>query len=193
MGPQAGLPQQPHGRQYQERYDGRHATCLHFRDKAKIDDDGYFKVWPIFANLNKAGHWFVDEGQFSVDEVMIPYFGRHSSKQFIHGKPIRYGFKVWALCTSGGSGVWFNPYCGRDTWVEDMGLGQGPNVVLQLLEKASLLPGSELFFDNLFTSFPLLDNLSARNIAGAETVRQNKEKISFKIVFEIQKKAQIFN
>jgi hypothetical protein len=46
-----------------------------------------------------------------------------------------------------------------------MGLGQGPNVVLQLLEKASLLPGSELFFDNLFTSFPLLDNLSARNIA----------------------------
>ncbi len=59
----------------------------------------------IFANLNKAGHWFVDEGQFSVDEVMIPYFGRHSSKQFIHGKPIQYGYKVWALCTSGRSGV----------------------------------------------------------------------------------------
>ncbi len=54
--------------------------------------------------------------------------------------------------------MWFEPYCGRDTRVEDMGLGQGPNVVLQLLEKASLLPGSELFFDKLFTSFPLLDN-----------------------------------
>ncbi len=65
--------------------------CLHFRDNAKIDDDGYFKVRPIYANLNKTGHWFVDEGQFSVDEVMIPYFGRHSSKQFIHGKPIWYG------------------------------------------------------------------------------------------------------
>ena len=25
---------------------------------------------------------------------MIPYFGNHSSKQYIHGKPIRYGFKV---------------------------------------------------------------------------------------------------
>jgi len=148
--------------------------CLHFRDNAKIDDDGYFKVRPIFANLNKAGHWFVDEGQFSVDEVMIPYFGRHSSKQYIHGKPIRYGYKVWSICTSGGSGVWFEPYCGRDTRVEDMGLGQGPNVVLQLVEKASLLPGSELFFDNLFTSFPLLDNLSARNIAGTGTVRQNR-------------------
>jgi hypothetical protein len=62
--------------------------CLHFRDNAKIDDDGYFKVRPIFANLNKAGHWFVDEGQFSVDEVMIHTSRRHSSKQFIHGKPI---------------------------------------------------------------------------------------------------------
>ena len=70
--------------------------------------------------------------------------------------------------------MWFKPYCGRDTRVEDMGLGQGPNVVLQLVEKASLLPGSELFFDNLFTSFPLLDNLSARNIARTGTVRQNR-------------------
>ncbi len=85
---------------------------------------------------------------------MIPYFGHHSSKQFIHGKPIRYGYKVWALCASGGSGVWFEPYCSRFTRVGAMGLGQGPNVVLQLLEKASRLPGSELFFDNLFTSYP---------------------------------------
>ena len=25
---------------------------------------------------------------------MIPYFGRHSSKQFIRGKPVRFGYKV---------------------------------------------------------------------------------------------------
>ncbi len=169
MGAQAGLPQQPRDRQNQEGYDGRHATVPAFPGQSKIDDDGYFKVRPIFANLNKAGHWFMEEGQFSVDEVMIPHFGRHSSKQFIHSKPIQYGYKVWALCTSGGSRVCFEPYCGRDTRFEDMG-----HVVLQLLEKASLLPGSELFFDNLFTSFPLLDNLSARNIAGTGAVRQNR-------------------
>jgi hypothetical protein len=51
-------------------------------------------VRPIFANLNKSGQWFVEGGAFSVDEVMISYFGRHSSKQFIYGKPIRYGYKV---------------------------------------------------------------------------------------------------
>jgi len=30
--------------------------------------------------------------------------GRHSSKQFIRGKPIRFGYKVWALCTDTGAG-----------------------------------------------------------------------------------------
>jgi hypothetical protein len=159
---------------------------LHFRDNVKIDDDGNFKVWPIFANLNKASHWFVDIGQFSVNEVMIPYFGRHSSKQFIHGKPIWYGYKQFIH----GKPILYGYKGPLHQWrirsvvqallrqrhaVEDMGLGQGPNVFLQLLEKASLLPGSDLFFDNLFTSFPLLDNLSARNIAGTGTLRQNRK------------------
>jgi hypothetical protein len=46
------------------------------------------QVQPVLANLNKAGQWFVEGDKFSINEVMIPYFGRHSSKQFIHGKPI---------------------------------------------------------------------------------------------------------
>ena len=31
----------------------------------------------------------------SIDESMIPYFGRHLTKQFIRGKPIRWGYKAW--------------------------------------------------------------------------------------------------
>ena len=55
-----------------------------------------------------------------------------------------------------------------------MGLGQGPNVVLDLVQKAGVSAGSEIFFDNLFTSFPLLDKLSELSIAGTGTVRQNR-------------------
>ena len=68
--------------------------------------------------------------------------------------------------------MWFEPYCGRNTLIEDHGLGQGPNVVLSLVEKAKLGPGSEVYFDNLFTSFPLLEKLSEKQIA--YTVRQNR-------------------
>ena len=78
------------------------------------------------------------------------------------------------MSTADGSGMFFEPYCGRDTRINDQGLGQGPNVVLDLVQKADLAPGSEIFCDNLFTSFPLLEELSNSQIAGTGTVCQNR-------------------
>jgi Transposase IS4 len=55
----------------------------------------FIQVRPIIDNLNKASSkWHGGAEKFSVDEVMVPYYGRHGSKQYIHGKPVRYGFKV---------------------------------------------------------------------------------------------------
>jgi hypothetical protein len=116
----------------------------------------------------------MESGKFSIDEIMIPYYGRHSTKQFIYGKPIRFGYKVWALCASDGSGVYFEPYCGADTNITDAGLGQGPNIVLDLCDKVNLPPRSETYFIHMFISFPLLDQLSEKQIAGTGTVRQNR-------------------
>lgn len=70
--------------------------------------------------------------------------------------------------------MYFEPYCGRHTNITDVGLGQGPNVVLDLVQKSRLSAGTEVFFDNLFTSFPLLNKLSEMGIAGTGTVRQNR-------------------
>ena len=68
--------------------------CLHFSNNQEIDNDAYFKVRPIFNILNETGRYFNTAQMYSVDESMIPYFGKHSSKQFIRGKPVRFGFKV---------------------------------------------------------------------------------------------------
>ena len=38
----------------------------------------------------------------SIDESMMPYYGSHSCKMFIKGKPIRFGYKLWCLCESDG-------------------------------------------------------------------------------------------
>jgi hypothetical protein len=58
--------------------------------------------------------------------------------------------------------------------IADRGLGQGPNVVLDLATKAKLPEGSEIFMDNLFTSFPLLEKLSEMGIAGKNMNRKLK-------------------
>ena len=82
--------------------------------------------------------------------------------------------KIWSLASADGAGCWFEPYCGASTRVEDVGLGQGPNVVLDLTKKAGLVPGSQVFVDNLFTSFPLLAQMSTMGIGCTGTVRQNR-------------------
>ena len=53
-------------------------------------------------------------------------------------------------------------------------MGQGPKVVLELVNKSKLLLGSRIYFDNLFMSFPLLEDLSNLQIGGTGTVRQNR-------------------
>jgi hypothetical protein len=70
--------------------------CLHFRDNADLDGDIYYKVRPIFDIVNRGRSLFegYEDGVYSVDEVMIPYYGKHSTRQFIRGKPVRYGYKV---------------------------------------------------------------------------------------------------
>lgn len=141
--------------EYQLRY-------LHFADNSKNDEkDKFYKVRPIFEVLNNTSSQFASLfNNFSIDESMIPYFGNNSSKQFIRGKPIRYGYKVWSLCSSEGFSLWSEPYCGASTAIDDHGFGQGPNVVLTLANKCNLPPGANLFFDNLFTSVPLVKKLS---------------------------------
>ena len=37
------------------------------------------------------------------------------------------------------------PYCGGDTQIENKGLGMGPNVILDLVDKANIPIGSEVF------------------------------------------------
>lgn len=80
-------------------------SCLHFRDNAHADGDSYYKVRPIFDIMNKTSSKYSRycncQGKYSVDEIMVPYYGRHLSRQFIVGKPIRCGYKVKAKKITG--------------------------------------------------------------------------------------------
>ncbi|KAL6488676.1 hypothetical protein MHYP_G00024170 [Metynnis hypsauchen] len=72
-------------------------ASLHFVDNTKITDDPFFKVRPIFTELNTLYKVMPYSEWLAVDESMIGYYGRHGCKQFIKGKPIRFGYKSGAL------------------------------------------------------------------------------------------------
>ena len=149
---------------------------LHLADNSSLNsDDPYYKVRPFFERLNKS---FLEslplDQNICVDEVMVPYYGRHGTKQFIRGKPVRYGYKIWALASSKGYMYQVEPYCGAMTNLETTGYGQGYDVVLGLLNKSNVPSGKCIYFDNLFTSLSLLDELTNKGIGGCGTMRENR-------------------
>jgi hypothetical protein len=146
---------------------------LHLVDNSQIPDgDKFYKIRSYIELLNRKFCKFgVFAHNLSIDEQMIPYFGRHSCKMFMKGKPVRFGFKAWCLCSS--DGYLFNaiPYAGRDDYV-DYDLGLGASVVLQLLQVVEEPIEHAVYFDNFFTSYKLLQKLTEHKFCATGTVRE---------------------
>ena len=127
----------------------------------------------LFRILNYNFKKHFSASDHSIDESTIPYFGKHETMQFICGKPIRFGFKLWCLSSTDGYLFHAVPNC-AGTKLSNTGLGQGADVVLSTAEKGGLSSGFSVTFDNLFTSFLLLVELSKLGIGDQVTIRQNR-------------------
>ena len=135
-------------------------------------NDKMSKVRALYAMINERCLLYAPGNKnLSIDESMIPYYGRHGCKQFIRGKPIRFGFKLWCLATRLGYLVQFEPYQGAGTGRHELGLGAG--VVLDLIKE---LPDTNinLYFDNLFSSIKLMEKLTEMGVGGTGTLRSNR-------------------
>lgn len=148
---------------------------VHLNDNDRIDNDRLYKLRPLITELNNKFkiHGGLEE-KLSIDESMIPYYGRHYSKQYIKGKPIRFGFKNWALCTSSGYNIAFDIYTGRDENQKLFGLGG--DTVLSLIDAADIPPkqGYKLFFDNYFSSVGLFQYLTDHGYCATGTIREGR-------------------
>lgn len=150
---------------------------LHLNDNSKIDpSDRLYKLRPFIEALNTSFsvHGGIDE-HLSIDESMIPYYGKHYAKQYIKGKPIRFGFKNWAICSSSGYLINFSIYTGKDSSREST-FGLGGDVVVKLIEQAGIPSncGHKLFIDNFFTSVPLMRYLGENGFCATGTVRSDR-------------------
>lgn len=112
-----------------------------------------------------------DNSSFTVFFIMYFYF---------LGKPLRFGFKAWSLCTPSGYMVNFEIYQGKNprsqsAYEDRFGKCAAPliNMIDDFSSDVKALPFS-FYFDNLFTSFPLLAYLKSRGYNGTGTIRENR-------------------
>lgn len=161
---------------------------LHFADNKNLPaGDKMAKIRRLYTMMNERFLMFwPPEQDLDVDESMIPYYGKHSAKQFIRGKPIRFGFKLWCLNTKLGYLVQCEPYQGGGTAI-DQELGLGGSVVVDLLSE---LPkrNYSIYIDNYFTSLNLLQKLKSDGISCTGTIRANRvEKAPLKPIDKMKK------
>lgn len=143
--------------------------------------DKMWKLRPLMNILQEKFHeQFRPEQHLDFDESMIPYYGKHSCKQFIRGKPIRFGYKAWCVNTVDGYLVSFDIYQGKQVTANtqydaDFGKAASPLVVMidNMPDNVKCLP-LRFYFDNLFTSLNLLTHLKERGYEATGTIRENR-------------------
>lgn len=157
---------------------------IHLADNTKmVENDKAWKLRPFMEKIReKCLKNFVPHQNLNYDESMVKYFGKHGCKQFIRGKPIRFGYKMWSLNTSFGYLVNFDIYQGknprsrgRELYDAVFGACASPMIMfMEDLPKEKRELPYNLFVDNLFTGPNLLSFLRFRGYSGTGTVRENR-------------------
>jgi hypothetical protein len=153
---------------------------LHLNDNSKITPqckDKCFKLRPLIDSLN-ATFCSVYRGtrEWSVDESMVLFKGRNSMKQYNPKKPIKRGYKIWAISDMNGYTKNFRIYQGKDEELEQQfnNYGLGERVVLNLTQNI-WGKGYKIFFDNYFTSLRLLERLRSEKTLACGTMRVHRK------------------
>lgn len=152
---------------------------IHLADNSKLDlSDKMAKIRPLSKMLcEKFCQFGYMHKNLSIDESMVKYFGGHSAKQFIRGKPVRFGFKNWMLTSSCGYLYQMDTYCGAKVVDrESQHLPLGSRVVLDFVKSIPHPTDHIMFFDNFFTSFDILSLLKQKGFKATGTVRDRRTK-----------------
>ena len=86
---------------------------IHFADNYSLNtNDKFAKVRQLydFTNKNLKQFGFVHL-HYSIDEQIVPYKSKSSSKQTIQTKAICFGYKNFVICSDDGYPYFIDPYC----------------------------------------------------------------------------------
>ena len=148
-------------------------SVLHAADNQSLSDSRMAKVEPLYNLLNEklqANGIFYKN--LSIDESMVPYYGRHSCKQFIRAKPIQFGYKLWVLASDTGIPFNIKIYSGKSENDTDEPLGT--RVVKNALAVCEHPNRHSVFFNNFFSSYQLFSDLHDQGFSATGTLRKDR-------------------
>ena len=158
---------------------------LHFNNnetQVPADQPGFDKLHKIRPIINRLQEKFLlvpIEESLSVDEQICATKLRHHLKQYMANKPHKWGFKLFFLCGVSGYAYAFEVYTGQENNPNERprnepDFGASSNVVVRLARNVPNFKHHKIYFDNYFTSLPLLVYLHNRGIFSLGTVRRNR-------------------
>ncbi|XP_027814842.1 piggyBac transposable element-derived protein 1 [Ovis aries] len=152
-------------------------SYLHFADNSHLDqNDKFTKLRPLIKQMNKNFLLYAPlEEYYCFDKTMCECF---DSDQFLNGKSVRIGYKIWCGATTEGYLVWFEPHQEEATLMagKDPDLGFGGNLVMNFAN-VLLARGQypyHLCFDGFFTSVTLVSALKKKGVRATGTIRESR-------------------
>nr|CAH7726573.1 unnamed protein product [Callosobruchus chinensis] len=155
---------------------------LHFNDNSQMlpkehtMHDRLYKIRPIIDHLLNRYQSVPYEACLSIDEQMCPTKTKSYLKQYMPAKPHKWGFKVYVMAGISGYSYNFEIYSGQEnkTGQNENDLGACANIVTRLLRNLPSHLNYHVYFDNYYTTLPLLAQLSQRGVQALGTVRRNR-------------------
>ena len=133
---------------------------IHFADNDNLN-----------VNIQQFGFFHT---HYSIDEQMIPYTGKNSSKQTIRIKSIRFGYKNFVLYSDDGYPYFIDPYCGKKYGGGKESKNLSAHSVLDCVTEIDDWSDKEVYFDNWFSSHSLIKILNDRGIRVTGTIRADR-------------------
>lgn len=136
--------------------------------------DRLWKVKPLIKRIRAGCLAQPRNKTMSIDEMMIPFSGQSSLRQFVPNKPNPVGLKAFVLANPNGVVCDLEIYQGGTTFPDERNAGFSlcESAVIGLTR--SLVPGHKLYFDRYFSTLNLANELLARGFRSTSTVMQNR-------------------
>jgi transposase IS4-like protein len=144
--------------------------------EAEINEKWWHKITPLLGTFRTACETYLTPGtNVAIDEIMVRFHGRSGDTCKMPNKPIKQGYKIFALATD--AYVWWFQLSSRRYGIAELDkhtkLTNTGSMVLQMARKLPKFDDSyyALYLDNYFTSIPLFSTLRKEKIGAAGTTQ----------------------